>query len=232
MLPKINYPTFKVFLPVSNLELEFRVMTLKEEKIILTAQEGKNILDLMDAMMVCIKNCCINSNINFDKIPFFELQYIYLNLRANSIGVISRLMIPDDYDTNIKHEVLINIENVDLAVGDIISTINFNENDGMVVTYPNFNAARKINKETDENNRVLVFLRMCIVSIFDSENVYDEHTFNDEELTKYIEELPSSYISNIKEFIDSIPKVTYTVEYKNSKGEDKKLILSSLANFT
>ena len=232
MLPRINYPTFRVSLPVSNIELEFRVMTLREEKIILTAQEGGNILDLMDAMLVCINNCCITPNIDFHKLPFFELQYIYLNIRANSVGAISRLMIPDDYDSTIKHQVIINIENVDLKVDNIVSTIKFNENEGMVVTYPNFNAARKINKETDENNRVLVFLRMCIVSIFDAENVYEEHSFNDEELISYIEALPTVYISSIKEFIDSIPKVTYTVEYKNSKGEDKKIVLNSLANFT
>lgn len=231
MLPKIEYPTFKVNLPVTKQELEFRVMTLREEKLILTAQESNNILDLMDAMMVCIKNCSIN-NVDFYKIPFFELQYIYLNIRANSVGVISRLTIPDDYDTTIKHEVLVNIENINLVVGEIVNTIRFNENDGMVVKYPNFDAARKINKEPDENSRVLLFLRMCIVSIFDSESVYDEHTFSDEELIQYVESLPSNYIKYIKEFIDNIPKIEYIIEYKNSKGEHKKIVLNSLANFT
>lgn len=231
MLPKINYPTFKVTLPVTDKELSFRVMTLKEEKIILTAQESNNIIELMDAMLVCITNCCLDE-IDFHKIPFFELQYIYLNLRANSIGVISKLMIPDDYEQHIKHEVVVNIENIDLKVGEKINTIMFNETDGLIVTYPNFNAAKRINRETDENNRVLVFLRMCIVSVFDEENVYDEHTFSDDELIEYINNLPASYIIQIKTFIDSIPKIEYNVEYDNSRGEHKKIVLNSLANFT
>jgi hypothetical protein len=231
MLPKINYPTFKVTLPVTDKELSFRVMTLREEKIILTAQESNNIIELMDAMLVCITNCCLD-DIDFYKIPFFELQYIYLNLRANSIGIISKLMIPDDYDPNIKHEVMVNIEDIDLKVGEKINAIMFNDTDGMIVTYPNFNSAKKINRETDENNRVLVFLRMCIVSVFDEENVYDEHTFSDDELIEYINNLPSSYIIQIKTFIDSIPKIEYNVEYNNSRGEHKKIVLNSLANFT
>jgi hypothetical protein len=231
MLPKINYPTFKVTLPVTDKELSFRVMTLREEKIILTAQESNNVIELMDAMLVCITNCCLD-DIDFYKIPFFELQYIYLNLRANSIGIISKLMIPDDYDPNIKHEVMINIEDIDLKVGEQINTIMFNDTDGMIVTYPNFNSAKKINRETDENNRVLVFLRMCIVSVFDEENVYDEHTFSDDELIEYINNLPSSYIIQIKTFIEGIPKIEYNVEYNNSRGEHKKIVLNSLANFT
>ena len=231
MLPKINYPTFKVTLPVTDKELSFRVMTLREEKIILTAQESNNIIELMDAMLVCITNCCLD-DIDFYKIPFFELQYIYLNLRANSIGIISKLMIPDDYDPNIKHEVMVNIEDIDLKVGEKINAIMFNDTDGMIVTYPNFNSAKKINRETDENNRVLVFLRMCIVSVFDEENVYDEHTFSDDELIEYINNLPSSYIIQIKTFIEGIPKIEYNVEYNNSRGEHKKIVLNSLANFT
>jgi hypothetical protein len=216
---------------VTDKELSFRVMTLREEKIILTAQESNNIIELMDAMLVCITNCCLD-DIDFYKIPFFELQYIYLNLRANSIGIISKLMIPDDYDPNIKHEVMVNIEDIDLKVGEKINAIMFNDTDGMIVTYPNFNSAKKINRETDENNRVLVFLRMCIVSVFDEENVYDEHTFSDDELIEYINNLPSSYIIQIKTFIDSIPKIEYNVEYNNSRGEHKKIVLNSLANFT
>jgi len=94
---KIDYPTFTVNLPISKHEIQLRVMTLREEKIILTAQEGGNVLDLMDAMIICINNCLL-SKIDLHELPFFELQYIYLHLRSNSVGLISKLLIPDDYE--------------------------------------------------------------------------------------------------------------------------------------
>ena len=234
MLPKIEYPVFKIFIPITKKELSFRVMTLKEEKIILTAQENKNIIDLMDAMLICIQNCSINNKVDFTKLPFFELQLIYLNLRSNSIGAISKLLIPDDYEKLFKHEVSVNIENINLNMDNLMeeNIIKFTEQSGMIMKYPDFYTTRKINKITNETDKVISFIRSCIKSIFDATNVYNEDSFSEEELEKYIDELPSFYFNLLKNFIDNIPKIEYIIEYKNSKEEPKRLVLNNLENFT
>ena len=227
---KIDYPTFTVNLPISKTEIQLRVMTLREEKIILTAQESGNILDLMDAMLICINNCLI-SKINLHELPFFELQYIYLHLRSNSVGLISKLLIPDDYEKLFKHEVNVNVENVELIFNPEISNkILFTEDTGMLMKYPNFNDVRRINKEKDDKEKLTLYLTLCVKCIFDSENVYEN--FTSEEIEEYINNLPISYFNKLEEFINNIPKIQYTIEYDNSKGEHKKIVLNSLENFT
>lgn len=232
MKPKIVYPTFIVHLPISKIDVKMRVMNLREEKILLTAQESKNVLDLMNAMFLCLDNCILESEISIKKLPFVELQYLYLNLRGNSVGNVSKLLIPDEDETWRKYEVNVDINDIALQYFEEINlNIEFDNLNGMIMRYPTFDDAYKLNTITDEKERLFAFIGICVEKIYDSENVYEKNQFTNDEIIEYINDLPSTYYDKIKNFINDLPHIEYTVEYKTFKEENRKLVLKTLENF-
>lgn len=232
MKPKIVYPTFIAHLPISKIDVKMRVMNLREEKILLTAQESKNVLDLMNAMFLCLDNCILESEISIKKLPFVELQYLYLNLRGNSVGNVSKLLIPDEDETWRKYEVNVDINDIALQYFEEINlNIEFDNLNGMIMRYPTFDDAYKLNTITDEKERLFAFIGICVEKIYDSENVYEKNQFTNDEIIEYINDLPSTYYDKIKNFINDLPHIEYTVEYKTFKEENRKLVLKTLENF-
>ena len=232
MKPKIVYPTFIVHLPISKIDVKMRVMNLREEKILLTAQESKNVLDLMNAMFLCLDNCILESEIYIKKLPFVELQYLYLNLRGNSVGNVSKLLIPDEDETWRKYEVNVDINDIALQYFEEINlNIEFDLQNGMIMRYPTFDDAYKLNTITDEKERLFAFIGICVEKIYDSENVYERNQFTNDEIIEYINDLPSTYYDRIKTFINDLPHIEYTVKYKTFKEENRKLVLKTLENF-
>lgn len=230
MLPKIEYPIFTLTTPLSKQEVTVRPMTLRDEKILLTAQESKDLINLMDAMYVCIKNCLV-SETDLRKMAWIDLQYCFLFLRSKSVGEISTIMLPDDYDTKLKHKVNVNVEDVEIVVNDQSNKIFLTEKTGLKMREPTFKHIRSVNKQDDTTSKTLAYIRGCIEYVFDSDSVYTEDSFTDEELNDYLESLPAQVFTKIKDYIDNSPKIQYKIQYDNSKGERKNITFETLENF-
>lgn len=230
MIPKIEYPVFTVNLPITGSEVTFRPMTMREEKILLTAQESKDIVNIMDAMMVCLTNCQI-SELDLKKIPWIDLQYFFLYLRSKSVGKIATLLITDEYDPTKTHKVQIDIENVEIKNTDQPSKIFLTDTTGIITRHPLFKHVRLCNKQTDGYLVNLYYIRGCIQAIFNEEEVFGEENFTDQELIDYIENLTPEIYGKISQFVDQSPKIEYVVQYQNSKEERKTTTFDTLQNF-
>jgi hypothetical protein len=229
---QVNHPILLINLPITKKEIVMRVMTIKEEKILLTAQSSKNQMELLHAMMVCLNNCMVESNnVDLYKIPFYELQYIFLHLRSASVNKITKLLIQDEYNKIKKHEVTIDITNVNFITNNNEMLVMFSHNEGLEMMYPTFDTVKKMLLFDDPIEKTIEFLKHCIRKIFTENSVYNTNTMTTEELTNYIESLPASYFENLKQFIDNLPKITYEIEYTNTKGEYRKIVLDDLENF-
>lgn len=228
--PKIEYPIFNIDLPLSKIEIQLRVMTVKEEKILLMAKETKNMVDMLDAMYLIIKNCLLDNTIDLDKIPFVELQYIFLHLRSSSVGNIANIVIDDNEDDTKKHKIAINIDNVVFNYTDQSPKIFFSPTNGVMMKHPTFKQIRAINKLKNNSEKTLAYIRHCIYCVFDSDDIY---TFDgdDNEVSEYIENLPANYFKLLKDYIDNTPFITYKFTYTNSKGVDVEITLNTLENF-
>lgn len=230
MIPKIEYPVFNVTLPISGTEVTFRPMTMKEEKILLTAQESKEIVNIMDAMIFCLSNCQI-TEIDLKKIPWIDLQYFFLHLRSKSVGKIASLIITDEYDPTKTHKVQIDVENVIINNIDQPSKVFLTDTSGIITRHPLFKHVRLCNKQTDSYLVNLYYIRGCIQAIFNQEEVFAEENFTDQELIEYLENLTPEIFKKISDFVDQSPKIEYVVHYENSKGERKSTTFDTLQNF-
>ena len=108
-LPKIGYPTYELELPSTGKTVKYRPFLVKEEKVLLMALEGKDEKHIVSAVKDLIKNCVI-SRIKVDQLPSFDLEYLFLKIRAASIGEIINLTITclDDNKTEVEAQININ----------------------------------------------------------------------------------------------------------------------------
>ena len=91
-LPKIGYPTFELELPSTGKTVKYRPFLVKEEKVLLLALESEDEKQITSAVKDLIKNCVI-SRIKVETLPSFDLEYLFLKIRAASIGEIITLTV-------------------------------------------------------------------------------------------------------------------------------------------
>jgi len=85
-LPIIQHPTFELTIPSTKQEIKYRPFLVKEEKILLLAQSGDNVKDMIKAIKQILNNCIVEGDVNLNQLPSFDIEYMFLQLRANSVN--------------------------------------------------------------------------------------------------------------------------------------------------
>ena len=106
MLPKLDTPTYRLTLPSTGGEIEYRPFLVKEQKLLMMAQESEDDQEIVDAVTSLVKTCTFDK-IDADNSPMFDVEYIFLQIRGKSVGekVQLKLICPDDEKTTVDVEV-------------------------------------------------------------------------------------------------------------------------------
>lgn len=228
-LPKISVPTFALNIPSKNKKKTFRPFLVKEEKILLMAQQG-NEQDMIDAIKQIINNCCIE-DINVDSLATFDIEYLFLKLRGKSVDNIIELKFRDKEDDKV-YDFQINLDEIEITINeDNDPKIEITNEIGMIMKYPNIASTQKmagIDDQEDVFNKVLI---SCIDTIYDEESVYPASEHTDEELIEFIEQLDSKSFKKIEKFFDTLPKLSHVLEYENELGHKRRIELNTVQDF-
>ena len=246
-LPTITVPKYSLKLPSSGKEVKYRPFLVKEEKILLIAMESEDEKQILDATTTVIKNC-VFGDIDIDTMPLFDIEYIFLWLRAKAKGELIELKYTcPDCEKNI--DVSFNVENVKLKkVKDHANKIELTESLGVVLKYPNMIIQSKLDQFTDKSNVEKIFktIQYCIDYIYDAEATYPAKDHTEKELIDFLESLTDPQFQKIAKFFEDIPSLNHKVhlECKSKiKGDDKKkektkvcgykedIVLEGLASF-
>jgi hypothetical protein len=242
MLPKIDVPVFSINLISSGKEVKFRPFTVKEEKLFLMASESEEFKTIIDTTKQVLNNCII-SDIDVDKLPIFDIEYLFLNIRARSVSEIINLSykcnndIKNEEDENL-HKCA-NVVQIDLNVLDIKpesnkkqeTKIEITEKLGIVMKYPNFNTIKDYDGQ-NENDMVFKMTIDCIDYIYDGEQIYYAKDATEEELVEFIESMQSKDLEKIKHFFENMPKISKDVDFKCNKcGYEEKITVEGLESF-
>ena len=102
-LPTIETPTYELKLHSSNKKIKYRPFLVKEEKILILALESKDESEITNAVTDVLKKCILTKGVDVDKLPTFDIEYIFLNIRAKSIGEDIKMTVtcPDDRKTQV-----------------------------------------------------------------------------------------------------------------------------------
>ena len=234
-LPKIETPTYTMVLPSREGEIKFRPFTVKEEKILMIAAETGEQKDMLRAMSDVIKSCTYDVVI-CDDLPVFDIEYIFLQLRAKSVGEIAkfRVLCPDDMETYT--EIEIDLTKVDVQVDDDHDNkvvIDEKRNLGVVFDYPTL-STYDISKDIDTVNTEDVFnlIYSCVNHIYEGDKIYPGKDSTLKEKKEFFESIIQKNLVDIRKFFDSIPRLKQEVEVENPKTKVKSIVtLKGLQDF-
>ena len=230
-LPKIEHPTFSINLPSSDQEVRFRPFLVREEKILLMAKQSNKPKDMVDAVKQVINNCIVEpKDLSVDDMPTFDLEYFFLKLRARSVNGVVTLSYRDLEDDKV-YDFEINLDDVQVKRhADHTNKIKINEELGVILRYPTTDIYNRVDF-TDDKDATMGTIKWCLESVFDAENVYPMKEYSSQEVDDFIQDLDIETLSGILKFLETIPKLHYEINYKNSLGNERKIVLDSLADF-
>jgi hypothetical protein len=234
-LPKIEVPTYELTLPSTELKVKYRPFLVKEEKILFIALESNDNTNIVNAIKEIVKACTFDALV-VNNLPTFDLEYIFLNIRAKSVGEIAKFKVlcPDDNKTYV--DVNIDLTKVEVQVEDSHTNkviIDKNKNLGMVLRYPTINnilLGENISNLKVEN--MFKILIDCIDHIFEDDKIYPAKDVSKEELQQFLESLPQENFINVKDFFDTMPRLKHEIEVTNPVTSVKsKVVFSGLSDF-
>ena len=225
-LPKIAVPEYSLILPSTGEEIKYRPFLVKEEKVLLIAMESEDEKQITDATKTTIKNC-VFGNINVDSLPIFDIEYIFLWLRARSKGEEIELKYSCP-DCKGEIPVFFNIEDVKVQKGDEhTNKIQLTDELGVCLKYPDMKLQERIDN-IDSDNQIEVIFKTILLSIdylYDNEKTYPAKDHTTAEMEEFLESLSDDQFQKISKFFETMPKLKHEVklECKNKvKGEGKK----------
>lgn len=231
MLPKIDKPLIEVNVPSLKKPLKFRPFTVKEEKILLVAQLEQKEKAIILAIKQVINNCCQEPGFDIDKLATFDLEYLFLKLRARSINNIIEVSYRDNQDDKV-YDFEIDLDEVEmLQNGDVPNTIQVTDSVGIKMKYPSVNIIDDAPTEATAGDVVEYLIRNCVESIYDEENVYPASDYTAQELSDWIDALDIDSFNKIRAFFDNLPQMYYKIEYENSLGNKRVIELTTLSDF-
>ena len=218
-LPKINVPEYSLVVPSTNEEIKFRPFLVKEEKLLLMAQETGDEQSLYNAIANLIKNCCFEK-IDIDKLPLFDVEYIFLQIRAKSVGEIAEIKVicPDDGETEV--EVKVDLTEIQVHMDEKHNTkIELTDNIGIVMSYPNLASIllkKKVqDKEESAADQMFSMIQDCMNQIWQGEETFEAMDYTDKEKKDFIENLNHNQFEKIQQFFETMPTVKHEVEVTN-----------------
>lgn len=230
MIPTVIYPTVEILQPSTGKKLLCRRYLVREEKILLLAKETKDINDILKAVKDVVAICCQEDDFNVNEIPLFDLEYIFLHLRAVSVNNIETFTVKDVEDQK-DYPLTINFDdiNVHFAENAPDKNIKVDEYTTIVMNYPK----ASIYDDKDFKARLIkegIFelVVKCIEQVYNKDEVADM-TF--EELKTFTDSLDIKTFKKIETFLTSSPSIKYVVKYTNSLGNEKELTFNSLIDF-
>ena len=233
-LPTMDLPTYELEIPSSKKKIKIRPFLVKEEKVLLLALESDDEKNIKQAVLNLLK-ACIQSRVKVENLSTFDLEYIFLNIRAISVGEIVEILITcqDDEETKVKYNLNLTDVNVIFPEGHT-NKIMLNDNTGVIMKYPSFDdfvEGQFANKEYNEDG-VIKIIANSIDQIFQDEEVYDESTTNKKEFIQFVESLTKEQLEKIQAFFESAPRLEHKFKVTNPKtGVESEYTLRGLQSF-
>jgi len=216
-LPKINAPEYSLVVPSTGVEVKFRPFLVKEEKLLLIAQETGDEKSLYGAIKNLIHNCC-HGQLDVDTMPLFDVEYVFLQLRSKSVGEFAEVLVicTDDNETEVKVKVNLNELTVDLPSKDH-NKIQLTDDIGIVMAYPNLASVLLTAVDKNKNASDIMFdtILECMFQIWQGEEVFAATDYSHKEKLDFIDSLSHDQFEKIQQFFETMPTVKKEVEVTN-----------------
>ena len=230
-LPVINAPHYELTIPSTGQSIQYRPFLVKEEKILLMANEGGEPAEMVRAMKQIIGNC-LQDDYNTDNMPLFDVEYIFLKLRSKSVNEISEIGFKCP-TCEIVNKIEIDLSEVEVTTNDDhTNKVELTDEIGLIMKYPQLDSINISDLESADVDTIFNVVSSCIDSIYQGEEIHDSNDYTKDEIAEFINNLTQQQFQKVQEFFDTMPKLSHTVPYDCSKCDyNEPLIIEGLQNF-
>jgi hypothetical protein len=241
MLPKLDVPVYEVKLISTDKTIRFRPFLVKEQKLFLMASESDDQKETVNVIRQVLKNCILDE-IDVDNLSTFDLEFLFMNLRARSVGEIvdlkykcnNTLKDENGEDKKCTGSVEFNLNLLEIQPTknpEHNTKIQLTENLGICLKYPTFEMIQKY-EAMNENDVMLNVLIDCVDYIYDKEQIYYAKDSTKEEIIEFIDGLQQSHLEKIKIFFDTMPEIKKDVHFKCPKCDyEEDIEIKGMQNF-
>tara|TARA_Y100000004_G_scaffold129999_1_gene146635 strand:- start:1234 stop:1938 length:705 start_codon:yes stop_codon:yes gene_type:complete len=230
-LPKLEQKTYTLTLPSTGESIQYRPFLVKEQKTLLLAQESKDNKELVNAVSSLINDCTFGK-VNAKTCPLFDAEYIFLKVRAKSVGEKVDLVAtcPDDGETKVNFVLDINDIEVQMT-DDHTNIVEITDDVKIVFDYPILSSSARY---ANDQRADIMFdvVRDCVKEIHFGEESYNKVDMSKKDLDEFIDSLDAEQFSRVMDFFETMPKLRHVIEVVNPNTKVKsEILLEGLQNF-
>ena len=237
-LPTLTTPTYELKLPSTGKKIKYRPFLVKEEKILIIALETRDQSEMTNAVKDVLKKCILTRGVKVDNLPTFDIEFIFLNIRAKSIGEDIKLTVtcPDDRETQVSTTIY--VDEIQVVKPKNHTTDIILEKDlTLRMKYPSLNQFIESNFDVNDSSEDVVdktfqVVADCIDTVFNKEESWDSTDYSPQERLDFIKQLSSKQYKEVERFFATMPKLSHTIEVVNPNTKKKSsIVLEGLADF-
>ncbi len=237
-LPTIETPTYELKLPSNGKKIKYRPFLVKEEKILILALESQSQEEITNSVTDVLKKCILTRGVKVDDLPTFDIEYIFLNIRAKSIGEDIKMTItcPDDGETQVPVTVYVDQIKVNKPKDHKIDIV-LDDKLSLRMKYPSLKQFINGNFEIKDDPESVVektfqVVADCIDTVFTQEEAWEAKDYTAQERMDFVQQLNSKQYKEVEKFFASMPKLSHTIEVINPNTKQKNsIVLEGLADF-
>jgi len=210
-LPKIDVPVYDITLPSNGNTIKIRPFLVKEEKLLLMAIESGDNENIIKTTKQVINNCIVSGDIDVEKMPFFDVDYLFIALRAKSIGekietsyicnnVVDEQKCGGIFQTDIDISNCVIEKNNDITMDIVLSG-----NISMKMKYPTYSIMKMITGNESNFEKKIRIIASCVERIVNGDKIYSSKDFTKEELIDFINGLTHEQYKKLETFVDNLP---------------------------
>jgi hypothetical protein len=224
------HPQFQLVVPSSKQKLTFRPFLVKEEKLLLMAKDSEDEGDILQAIKQIVNNCCMDE-FDVNSLSLFDLEYLFIQIRANSVNDTVSVSYKDKEDDKI-YDFDIDLKKVEVIFPENVkNVIKITKTAGIQLKYPKVTLYDDKEFLNSGNEAFFQLIVRCVDKIYDGDEIYDCSQYTLQEIADYLEDLDIKTFEQVREFMANQPKLSYVIKYKNSLGNDREIELTTLSDF-
>jgi len=230
-LPRVNVPTYELVLPSTKKNVEYRPFLVKEEKILLLALEEGDDATIARALKQIVHNCTFEK-MEVEKLPLFDLEFVFLRVRAKSVGEVADLKLLCEDDGETYADVSIPLDDIQVSFTEgHTDEIKMNYEIMVKMRYPTYELLG-VDPGDMTVEKTFELVGKCIDKVIEGETIHERADFSDKDLGEFLDSLNSNQFKDIQNFFETMPKLKYEVKFKNPKTKKQnKVTLEGLQSF-
>ena len=201
------------------------------------ALESEDTKQITTAIKTVLSQCILSRGIKIDKLSTFDIEYLFLNVRAKSVGetVEVNVTCPDDGKTQVQMEIDIDAIKVQKD-SKHTNIIKLDDNLSVQMNYPSLNQFIETNfdtgAKTSQVDQSLEVIMACIQQIYNEEESWDASEYSKKELKEFVESMNSKQFKQIESFFETMPKLSHKVKVTNPETKvQSDVVIEGLASF-